>query len=673
MLSGKQPFTGNSDAAIYDAILHQTPAPLRQSQSQLPAELEWVLKRALEKDPEVRYQTASDLKAALLVIKRDPGSGEVAASRPGATLQIKLPGGRSGLRKIAAVVLAGLAAGGAWWWRSGNQANRSAPPPQASFTRLTSRAGQEVYPCLSPDGKQLIYVSDEAGNADIWLQRVGGATAINLTRDSVAADTQPAFSPDGELIAFRSERDGGGLFLMGATGENVRRLTDQGYNPAWSPDGTEIVYATGFFNAEPSSRSGVPSALHVVNVQTGATRLLTAGDAIQPNWSPQRRRVAYWGIHRGGQRDIWTIAASGGKPVPVTDDTALDWNPVWSPDGRYLYFASDRGGQMNLWRVPVEEASGQVQGAPEPVTTPATYSGYISFARDGRRLVYAESSYQINLQEVGFDPVRKRVVGAPRWITRGARVATHQHISPDGQWLVFNSLGDRQEDLFVMRRDGSGLRQLTNDPFKDRTPRWSPDGRHIIFFTDRTGRYELWQINPDGREAKQLTWTTGAGINISHWSPDGRAILCSLQKGPPFLFDPALPWSRQTPQSLPTAGLPEGFWVTSWSADGQKLIGHVNGIFTYSFATQKYERLTEAGYWPHWLNDRRHVLFTEADKLKLLDTETRQVSELLSTAPWQLECISVSKDNRSISLSVSTTESDIWLASLETPAPARGR
>jgi Tol biopolymer transport system component/serine/threonine protein kinase len=667
MLSGAPPFTGNSDAAIYDAILHQTPTPLRQSLPQLPAEVEWVLNRTLEKDCEVRYQTASDLKAALLALKRNSGSGEMAVNYTSAGSP-PVPAVPKSWRRptvLAAVALAVMALAGVWWWRGKQAAKPAALPPTATFARLTSHPGQELYPSLSPDGKLLVYAGDEAGNMDIWLQRVSGATPINLTRDSAVADTQPAFSPDGEQLAFRSERDGGGIFLMGATGENVRRLTSQGYNPAWSPDGQEIVYALGHFIDVPNNRSAPPSALHIINVQTGTTRRLTDNDGVQPHWSPHGQRIAYWGIHRGGQRDIWTISATGGTPVQVTTDGAVNWNPVWAPDGRHLYFASDRGGSMNLWRVPINEPTGQVQGAPEAVTTPATYSGFISFARDSQRLVYVESNYQVNLQEVAFDPVKLRVSGTPQWITRGARIATQQHLSPDQQWIAFDSLGNRQEDLFIVRRDGSGLRQLTNDPFKERTPRWSPDGTRIIFFTDRTGRYELWQINSDGSNAQQLTWTTGPQIQMPQWSPDGRIILCSMQPPtPPLLLDPALPWSQQTPQSLPAAGIPEGILVTSWSADGKKLLGTSQGILTYSFATQQYERLTASGVFPIWLNDNRHALFITTDKLNLLDTQTRQITEILSVAPRLLKFISVSQANRFISLSVDTTESDIWLATL---------
>src|SRR5207249_10382648 len=97
---------------------------------------------------------------------------------------------------------------------------------------------------FAPVGKSFTVASAASGSWDIYLQRVGGSNAINLTKDSLADDSQPAFSPDGEYIAFRSERDGGGIFVTGATGENTRRISDFGYNPTWSPDGKEIVCAT---------------------------------------------------------------------------------------------------------------------------------------------------------------------------------------------------------------------------------------------------------------------------------------------------------------------------------------------------------------------------------------------------------------------------------------------
>ena len=123
---------------------------------------------------------------------------------------------------------------------------------------------------------------------------------------------------------------------------------------------------------------------------SGKKRLLRETDGVQPRWSPHGDRIAYWAIDRSGHRDVWTMTANGGNPVPVTKDPYVDWSPTWSPDGNYLYFASDRGGGMNLWRVPINEKSGRVLGPPEAVTTPSTYSGQLAFSRDGRQLLYVQ-------------------------------------------------------------------------------------------------------------------------------------------------------------------------------------------------------------------------------------------------------------------------------------------
>ena len=113
---------------------------------------------------------------------------------------------------------------------------------------------------------------------------------------------------------------------MGATGESVRRLSDFGFNPAWSPDGKEIVFGTAVA-WDPASRIALDSQLWVVNASSGEKRRLTnpsvVPDAVQPNWSPHGHRIAYWAVH-GGQRDIWTVSADGTHPVPVTQDAALD-------------------------------------------------------------------------------------------------------------------------------------------------------------------------------------------------------------------------------------------------------------------------------------------------------------------------------------------------------------
>ena len=175
--------------------------------------------------------------------------------------------------------------------------------------QLTDLPGQERQAQIGPTAPRSCSWATPSGNPDIYLQRVGGRNPVNLTPDSPAADTAPAFSPDGERIAFRSERDGEGIYVMGSTGESVKRLTDFGHDPAWSPDGKQIVFSSGD-GQNPWSRNAL-AQLWVVPSSGGEVRQLTkGGDAVQPSWSPSGRRIAFWGLrHDSGQRDLWTIPA----------------------------------------------------------------------------------------------------------------------------------------------------------------------------------------------------------------------------------------------------------------------------------------------------------------------------------------------------------------------------
>ena len=498
---------------------------------------------------------------------------------------------------------------------------------------------------------------------DIWVATRDGSHPRRLTVHPGVKAT-PVFSPDGQWIAFRSDRDGGGIFVMSATGTQLRRLVTYGHNPAWSPDGKEIAFSKGSFG-RPSERGNYPGPLFAIKVETGQVRQITVTDAVQPSWSPHGNRLAFWAIQQGGQRDLWTVAAQGGAPVRLTNDAALDWNPIWAPDGRYLYFASDRGGSMNLWRLPLDEQSGELRGAPEPVTAPATYTGYLSFSRDGRYLAYAQLVQHINLQQVGFDPINAKLTSKPVWITQGSRIATDPNFSPDNKWVVFGATGDQQEDLHVVRRDGTELHKLTNDKYKDRAPHWSPDGRQIVFFSDRSGSYQYWLINPDGSGLRQFSELTEPHAQTPLWSPDGLRLLCNVS--PPaavWLADPRQPWSAQTPQVLPAADASLNLMMSSWSKDGRKLAGFDRGVYSYDFGTQRYEQLTEAGDNPVWLPDSRRLLFHRQDKLYVLDSLTKQTRELLSVAPMRFQSLNLSRDGQIVYFSLKTAEADIWRADL---------
>ena len=322
---------------------------------------------------------------------------------------------------LAIAALAVLAAVGLALWYVYLSRPRTPDWTRATRVQLTDQPGTEYFPTLAPDGKNFVYASRVGGNWDLFLQRVGGRNATPLTPDTPSDESQPAFSPSGDRIAFRSNREPAGIYVMEATGENVRLVVAEGHHPSWSPEGTEIVYSTSGRDM-PTTRTTVPSALWVVSLETGAKRLLTQTDAIQPSWSPHGHRVAYWFMPPNvGRSDIATVPSGGGDAVVVTRDAATNWNPVWSPDGKFLYFASDRRGNMSFWRVEIDEETGEVRGEPEAVGTPSTFNRHLSFSRDGKRLLYVQTSQQSNIKAVGFNPKTEKVSGEPVWVTRGDR------------------------------------------------------------------------------------------------------------------------------------------------------------------------------------------------------------------------------------------------------------
>ncbi len=673
MATGTLPFQGASAAALFDAILNKTPAPLSRLNVGISPDLERIIGKALEKDRKLRCQTASELRADLTRLKRDVESGRAAVALQPSAAAPATPLPRRRLSP-SLIVISVLAVAVLYLLLRPRAPQSTNPVATITFTQLTDQAGAESFPSLSPDGNSLVYAHSVSGNSDIYLQRVGGRIPINLTKGSPVDDTHPAFSPNGQQIAFRSERSGGGIFVMGATGESIRRLTDFGYNPAWSPDGKQIIFATEG-PVVPTSRAIVNSQLWVADVSSGQTRQLTkpevVPDAVQPQWSPRGRRIAYWAI-RGGQRDVWTVNADGTAPVAVTNDSHLDWSPVWSPDGNYLYFSSDRGGSMNLWRVAIEEGSGKALGQPEPITTPSPYSGPLTISRDGRRIAYAQAVSTNNIQRIAFDPVTEKVAGQPAWVTQGSKQVGSCSVSPDGDWVAYHT-GGKQEDIFLLKTDGSELRQLTDDVHRDRIPVWSPDGKRIAFYSSRGGRYEVWTIQADGSGLQQLTYHGAGSVLYPRWSPDGARLVYSTSGANPFLMEIARPWKEQSPKPLPGLGDPaQRFEAWSWSPDGRKLAGSIRGaggtylgVGVYDLDSQKFERLTESGMNPVWLKDSRRLLFELQGKLYLLDSQSKKSREILAVPPHLANSPAVSRDNRLIYFILDATEADIWLVNLE--------
>jgi eukaryotic-like serine/threonine-protein kinase len=666
MLSGRKAFAGDSGVETLSAILKADPLEVTASGVALNPSLDRVIGRCLEKQPDERFQSARDLSFALEAASEASGlhpAPDTVEARPRRRL---VP-----LLALAGAVLAVLLATDVFLRLRAKPAT-AAGGIAVHFTRLTDQPGVESFPALSPDGKTIAYSAMRGGQPDIFVQRVGGHKPVDLTPDSPVDDTRPAFSQDGERIAFRSERDGGGIFVMGATGEAVRRLTDFGYDPSWSPDGRSLVIATEGVK-DPLSRNGV-SALWLVDAASGAKKLLYKGDAVQPRWSPHAERIAFWALPPGSsQRDVWTIPAKGlaegGRPIAVTSDKAVDWNPVWSPDGRFLYFGSDRGGSFNLWRVAIQETSGAIQGTPQPVTTPASWSGYFSISADGRQIAFDSLTYSTPLERLDIDLATGTARGKPTVLLETLRSFEGGSISPDGSSIALRTT-DSHEDLFVLHADGSGMRQLTDDAFRNRGPSWSADGRSIAFYSDRSGQYAAWSLGADGSDLRQLT-ETGECYWFPIWSPDGRsAALTGPQAG--CLRHASTPGGALGDEEpLPKQG-EASFWPQSWSADGRRLSGiltqnedDLGKVAVYDIASKSYSLPGPLAVAARFLESQRLVTLRDG-KLYVVDLRNGHETVLLdSPSDRPVSDFRVAPGGGWISLLPGIAQADVWQAELQ--------
>src|SRR5262245_21215278 len=650
MLSGARAFAGDTAADSMSAILTKDPPELETARLAIPPSVDRIVRRCLEKSPELRFQSANDLAFALETLSAGSPSSSAAPAAVDVAVRTR-PRRASWLPwTIAALAIVGAAA--AWWPRGGG----APPEPRwAQFTRITETAGEETSPSLSPDGTTVVYFARGPNGWDIYSQRVGGRNATVILNDPQHDEGAPAFSPDGTQIAFHRSEGVGGIFIAGATGESVRRLTEIGFDAAWSFDGKHIAFGTEEIG-DPASRLG-ESALYVVDTTGGAPRKAVDGDGVQPSWSPSGRRIAYWS-NRGGQRDLFTVASTGGPATPLTNGKAIDWCPVWSPDGKFIYFASDRGTAMNIWRIAVDESTGPRLGEPEPVTSGLMASPALPrLSKDGSRLAFRSRVGSVNPVAIPFDPVSLRA-GTPVILDTQNNIRVPSGVSPDGTQIAYFAIGEHQEDLFIGSKDGR-MRRITDDAARDRAPVFTPDGRLLMFYSNRDGKWAPWTIGIDGGGLRKVA-EPASGAVYAYISPKGDAIAFVGDSG----RDAFVASIDRTPavitQLTGTTVDAKFFQPSDWSPDATKLAGTFSaesgrpaGIGVYDLRAKSAVMLSsEESFAAKWLADgRRMVYFTKNGReLAVLDSVTRQrtVVDVRLPAPSISDVFAVSPDSRTI-------------------------
>jgi serine/threonine protein kinase len=560
MVTGQLPFRGDSTAVIFEAILSRTPLPPVRLNPDVPLELERIINKALEKDRELRYQHAADMRSDLKRLKREmetrpslstnaepvtvvqatgsqaehgsvPASGSsllvsssvsssaVAGSAP-ASSRGKHPYGKV----AAAVTLLVLMGGGAAWWRT----IRTVPEPAKEVTvvPLTAHPGDERDPTFSPDGSQVAFAwGPEGGTPDIYVKLVGPGEPIRLT-NTPEDERMPQWSPDGRWIAFpRSPGTAGslgttGIIAIPALGgpETVITREQNTHYVSWSADSQWVAYC-----------AGSPRSLYLAPLN-GGDKKLVIGSAqgkfeVQGGiLSPDSSKLALIYDHPG----LYVVDLSNdykpeGEPKLLTPP---DWrivSPAWTPDGKEILFIrttgnANIGGNTAMYRVAVDG------GEPQRVSFAGDNPWFLAIARRGNRMAFTRLHRDTNIYRVALQP--------------------NGVIHEAAQALISSS-----------RRDDSAS--------------YSSDGSHIAFVSNRTGPLEIWVSTADGKDPVQLTAAPDwAEVGDPQWSADGGRIAYDARP----TADSALKVfivsaSGGTPLSL-TSG-PANDARPTWSRDGR--------------------------------------------------------------------------------------------------------
>jgi serine/threonine-protein kinase len=566
MLAGQPPFTGPTVESIVRQHLTATPPPITQLRPAVPAEVAAALQRALAKTPADRFNPVAQFAGALRA-----ATGPVVVVERWPRRAILLGG-----------FVAVLAAVGLTLILRYRGSPGEALPVIGRTIQVTRAAGLEVDPALSPDGKNIAYAAGPTTAMQIYVRQVSGGRPVALTNDTTDNFRWPRWSPDGSQIAYQAND---GIYVVPALGGAPRRVTrlDPGTlrfgsgsgTPIegldWSPDGSRIAWTLGY-NGE---------GVTVMTLSSGDTLKLPAPNSpFSPAWSPDGRSVAvaagnslfifgtgYFG--NVGSSGIWLVHVDGTTPTPITTDSSLNAAPQWSPDGRELYWISDRDGSRDVYRQRIS-AGGAPEGTPLRLTTGTDAQG-ISLSRRGDRMAYSRLSTWSGIWSI---PVPARgpvsIRGATR-ITTGNETIEDVDVSADGRWLVFDSDRNGNPDLYVMPAAGGEARQLTTDPAGDFSGDWSPDGRTIVFHSLRGGNRDIYTVGADGTGLHQ--WTSAKAEELDpDWAPDGKTIAFEVLGG--AVATHGLATLRLVNGArLELIPIPTGDFV-HWSPDGRTLVYH---------------------------------------------------------------------------------------------------
>jgi len=398
--------------------------------------------------------------------------------------------------------------------------------PALEVMPFLSLHGFQGYPAFSPDGNQVAFARYEGREEAIFTALIGGDTPLRLTEKTGVCC--PTWSPDGRQIAFmRFLKNGFSIKLISSLGGAEKTLLNSQFaeqagfpgrmcdHMDWSPDGKWLA-----FGGPLEVNYNRLTLLSLDDLKVKSLTFPEQGDYdCEPAFSPDGRRIAFERGSIGGLgRDLFVMPTTGGELRRLTFENALGGVPTWTQDGKEIVFPSSRGGLLNLWRIP---ANG---GLPQPVAGIGPVAFAPSIPRQGNLLAYVHPSVNSGIWQIRLSDETHPLGPATRLITSRGHVNWRPSFSPDGKKVVFESDRLGYSDIWSCNSDGSNCAQLTSLHGTAGTARWSPDGNHVVFEFQSKHFYEIYVIDlPDGRPRLLPTFPKSDN-GAPNWSRDGKWI-----------------------------------------------------------------------------------------------------------------------------------------------------
>jgi eukaryotic-like serine/threonine-protein kinase len=555
MLSGDPPFTGSTAQAIVAQVLTEEPRPLIVRRRSIPPEVEQAVLTALEKLPADRFGSAQEFAAALngaSAVRRPSRRAPPAAARP------------ASWRSLLPLVLGAIAIAAASYLLGARRSYSVGPALTfGQATKVTWDPGLEVLPAISPDGKTVAYASGSVQRMRVFVRPVAGGRGIALTDDTTQVQAHPRWSPDGSRVLFLER---GGVVSVPATGGAEKPEVPPGHtgpviSAAWAPDGKRIAYVVGdslFIRDDRGDSHAIarvyeghgcawsPDGKYVA-CASGNAIAVTAG-LLFGNVSPSR---------------IVSVRADDGRVVPLTDSLSPNLSPVWSPDGRWVYYVSGRYGPRDIFEQAM--VAGVPRGPALRLTT-GLNAHTISLSDDGRRIAYADLAVESNAWSVPVSAHPPVPAESATQLTHGSQSIETVQLSRDGRWLYYDSDLSGNMDLYRMALPEGTPERLTTDSSDDFWPSPSLDGREVAFHSWRGGSRDVWVLPLDGGPLQRVT-SSPAQEAMPDWAPDGNRLAYCIFTGRGGI------WTVRRVNGVwqtPVERLGWGFFP-SWSPDGRTL------------------------------------------------------------------------------------------------------